>query len=228
MEIGDHLVSPRVGYSHHGIYIGNSQVIHYSGFVDGMSSGAIEITSLKDFSRGQKIKVKKHIVRTYSPEESVQRAYSRLGEDWYNVLLNNCEHFVTWCIVGIHSSSQVNSAIAAAAVLSKIKPASVAAEPVVSVIAGSAGKAVSGKAGSALAAGVMKSVVGASGGNTAGIVAGAATGAGLASATGAGASVVASIAAGSIATAAAPLALTVVAAAGVGYGAKKLYDWIFD
>lgn len=228
MKIGDHLVSPRVGYTHHGIYIGNSQVIHYSGFVDGISSGEIEIASLKDFSRGRKIKVKKHLVRIYGPDDSVQRAYSRLGEDWYNVLLNNCEHFVTWCIVGVHSSSQVNSGILSTAGLSKLATGYVAKEPIAKIIAGSSGKAVIGKGSSALASGMVGSIGGVSGGNAAGIVAGAATGAGLASATGAGASVVASIAAGSIATAAAPLALTAAAAVGVGYGAKKLYDWIFD
>ncbi|WP_439839782.1 lecithin retinol acyltransferase family protein [Aeromonas caviae] len=26
---GDHLVSPRAGYQHHGLYLGDHQVIHY-------------------------------------------------------------------------------------------------------------------------------------------------------------------------------------------------------
>ena len=52
MKFGDHLVSPRIGYSHHGIYIGDDQVIHYSGFANGISSGEIEISSLDEFSRG--------------------------------------------------------------------------------------------------------------------------------------------------------------------------------
>ncbi|WMX36652.1 lecithin retinol acyltransferase family protein [Aeromonas caviae] len=28
---GDHLVSPRAGYQHHGLYLGDHQVIHYQG-----------------------------------------------------------------------------------------------------------------------------------------------------------------------------------------------------
>jgi hypothetical protein len=34
-----------------------------------------------------------------------------LGEDTYSLAFNNCEHFVTWCILGVKSSAQVNSAL---------------------------------------------------------------------------------------------------------------------
>ncbi len=43
----------------------------------------------------------------YSPEETVERAKSRLGERAYNLLLNNCEHFAIWCKTGKYESSQV-------------------------------------------------------------------------------------------------------------------------
>ncbi len=110
MKIGDHLVSPRTAYNHHGIYTGE-QVIHYSGFSKGMSKGQISKTSLEEFSQGNTISVELHSKRKYGPEESIKRASRRLGEDWYDVLLNNCEHFVTWCILGTHSSSQINALI---------------------------------------------------------------------------------------------------------------------
>jgi cell wall-associated NlpC family hydrolase len=32
-QSGDHLVSPRTGYQHHGLYLGDHQVIHYQGSV---------------------------------------------------------------------------------------------------------------------------------------------------------------------------------------------------
>ena len=114
-SIGDHLVSPRSLYKHHGLYVGNGDVIHYSGFANGLSSGSITIASISDFSNGNDVYVEQHLNRQYDGDTSVQRAYQRLGEDWYNVLINNCEHFVTWCVMGVHSSSQVNSLIAAAA-----------------------------------------------------------------------------------------------------------------
>ena len=43
----------------------------------------------------------------FSPEETVERAYSRLGEQKYNLLTNNCEHFAIWCKTNISESWQV-------------------------------------------------------------------------------------------------------------------------
>ena len=34
---------------------------------------------------------------------------SRIGEQRYNLLYNNCEHFATWCKTGRHRSEQVDS-----------------------------------------------------------------------------------------------------------------------
>ena len=34
---------------------------------------------------------------------------SRIGEQRYNLLFNNCEHFATWCKTGRHRSEQVDS-----------------------------------------------------------------------------------------------------------------------
>ena len=46
----------------------------------------------------------------YTREETLQRAYRRLGERNYNLITNNCEHFAIWCRTGISSSSQVKEA----------------------------------------------------------------------------------------------------------------------
>lgn len=45
----------------------------------------------------------------YTPEETVARARSRIGETGYNLLTNNCEHFAIWCKTGISESMQVSS-----------------------------------------------------------------------------------------------------------------------
>jgi len=29
MQAGDHLISPRPGFTHHGLYVGNNEVIHW-------------------------------------------------------------------------------------------------------------------------------------------------------------------------------------------------------
>lgn len=106
-KIGDHLSSPRTLYTHHGIYVGRNLVIHYAGFASEMSSGAIELTSLEDFMQGRGARVVTHTNRKWNVDESLERAYGRLGEDWYSLLFNNCEHFVYWCIEGKHKSPQV-------------------------------------------------------------------------------------------------------------------------
>lgn len=109
MEPGDHLYSPREFYTHHGIYIGDNKVIHYSGFCNGMNRGTICEASLSTFANGNEVKVLPRTFRRYNHQETIKRARSRLGEDMYDVLLNNCEHFVNWCISGVHESKQVDT-----------------------------------------------------------------------------------------------------------------------
>jgi len=43
----------------------------------------------------------------YSPSEVVARAKSRLHEQKYNLIFNNCEHFAIWCKTGVKGSKQV-------------------------------------------------------------------------------------------------------------------------
>ena len=110
MQAGDHLISPRPGFTHHGLYVGNNEVIHYAGYSSGEESGQVVLTSLDVFRNGHPCRIVNHSLRRYSPEQSVERAWSRLGEAHYSALLNNCEHFVTWCIQGRAESRQVSMA----------------------------------------------------------------------------------------------------------------------
>lgn len=101
LRTGDHLVTPRTGYTHHGLYIGDGTVIHY--LQDGVC-----LATLKDFCDGATYHVK-DTPRRYSRDKCVERAYSRIGEDDYNLLFNNCESFVNWCLNGLPISEQVTS-----------------------------------------------------------------------------------------------------------------------
>lgn len=116
LNLGDHLAVQRLGYSHHGLYVGDRQVIHYQGpFANDDRTGQIVLCSLDDFHSEQPLQVLSHPSRPFSPEECVARAFSRLGEQDYHLLFNNCEHFVQWCIEDRHSSPQVNQATTALA-----------------------------------------------------------------------------------------------------------------
>jgi hypothetical protein len=236
MNIGDHLVSPRTGYTHHGIYIGNNQVIHYSGFADGLSSGEIEIASLETFKNGNSFSVSEYLFRTYDGDDSVSRAYSRLGEDWYNVLINNCEQFVTWCIMGIHSSSQVNNLISAVVLSNKAMslravPSLICDSqiPIIGSVLGQATPQLASSAVSVAAKSVLSSSAASVTSSVLGTTAGAASGAALVSSVGGGIATGIGTAAGvtGVAAAAGPIAVVAVVA-GVGYGVKKLFDWISD
>src|SRR5262245_47490233 len=98
LPIGAHLLTPRRGYTHHGIYVGNGKVVHYAGLYRALSRGPIEEVSLEEFADGQAVHVKPGAAALYSAATIVERARSRLGEDRYRITTNNCEHFCEWCL----------------------------------------------------------------------------------------------------------------------------------
>ncbi|MDX9989707.1 lecithin retinol acyltransferase family protein [Thiothrix unzii] len=108
-KIGSHLVTPRKGYTHHGIYIGNGKVIHYSGLADGFEAGPVEEATLEKFSNGRGFTVKEYESPVFSGIAVVERARSRVGESLYSVFSNNCEHFCLWCIQNLHESDQIHT-----------------------------------------------------------------------------------------------------------------------
>jgi len=107
--LGSHLVTARRGYLHHGIYVGDGKVVHYAGLACGLHRGPVEEVALARFSRGRPVWVKSHSRSRFECREVIQRARSRVGEDCYRLLTNNCEHFCEWCLRGEHRSYQVEA-----------------------------------------------------------------------------------------------------------------------
>lgn len=105
---GAHLVTPRRGYTHHGIYIGNGQVIHYGGLSVGFQVRPVEQVSLAQFAGGFGWIVRSQAA-LFDSSEIIRRARSRVGEDSYQLIKNNCEHFCLWCRRGQAHSDQVAS-----------------------------------------------------------------------------------------------------------------------
>jgi hypothetical protein len=102
-----HLVTPRRGYTHHGIYVGGGRVVHYAGLSRGWRSGAVEEITMAEFACDRGIAVRPCANPQFDAREVVARARSRLGENRYRVLSNNCEHFCEWCLRGKSLSRQV-------------------------------------------------------------------------------------------------------------------------
>jgi hypothetical protein len=110
--LGSHLVTPRCGYLHHGIYVGARKVVHYPGRALGLRREPVEEVPFADFARGQIVLVRSNAPSDFDIREVICRARSRVGEDRYRLLTNNCEHFCEWCLRGTPRSLQVEAWLA--------------------------------------------------------------------------------------------------------------------
>ena len=108
---GAHLITPWMGFAHHGIYVGEGKVIHYGALVYDLIRKPVEEVTLAAFSGGRPIFVVQQDELPFDIPEIISRARSRLGEHRYRLLSNNCEHFVEWCLYGEHRSFQVQRAL---------------------------------------------------------------------------------------------------------------------
>jgi Lecithin retinol acyltransferase len=104
MAAADHLQVPRQHglFNHHGIDLGDGTVAHY------LEGREILRSPLTEFSRNQPVSLVAYPAGSCSSSGvTLRRAMGRLGEQSYNLLFNNCEHFAHWCKTGRHRSTQV-------------------------------------------------------------------------------------------------------------------------
>jgi hypothetical protein len=112
LPIGAHIVTRRHGYTHHGIYAGAGKVVHYAGFSRGLRRGPVEENSLSSFAAGYPVSIVSGVPPKFEGREVARRARSRIGEDSYRILTNNCEHFCEWCLRGQPRSYQIDACLA--------------------------------------------------------------------------------------------------------------------
>lgn len=99
-------------YHHYGIFASEAEVLQF-GLPDDPMRAADQIkvlcTDIAAFLQGGEIEVgvpdaaERRTMR--SPEQIVEMARNRLGEGGYDILHNNCEHFVNECAFGEHTSA---------------------------------------------------------------------------------------------------------------------------
>ena len=146
-KIGDHVFVDRsvLGiklYEHHGIYVGDDMVVHYNGLARGIvlekscfeeilsnvvpldkrNIAKVEMTSLEEFASGDTWQIKEHANAPFSGQDIALCAKARVGEQKYNLLINNCEHFCNECVFGEHVSEQVQNAKQNSALFNDIEP----------------------------------------------------------------------------------------------------------
>ena len=103
-------------YHHYGIFVSENQVIQF-GLPDDPMRAADQIkvieTDIQTFLMGGELEVavmdREERKTMFPPDEIVDRARQRLGEGGYDILHNNCEHFVNECVFGNHTSSFLQS-----------------------------------------------------------------------------------------------------------------------
>ena len=132
LEMGDLVEFPGRIYSHWGVYIGECEIVHYTVIdragtaTDESSSHVFDISgngnekacvkrenfwNVAKHSKAKKNNDKDRHQRPSSGEDIKERAVSKIGSTSYSVLLNNCEHFATWCRYGKGESQQLNAAV---------------------------------------------------------------------------------------------------------------------
>lgn len=109
---GDIIRTKVTFYHHYGIFISEDRVIQF-GLPNNVYQPAEEIRVLASdvytFLNGGELEVgrpdKDERKTMRRPEEIVAQAEARLGEGGYDILHNNCEHFVNECAFGEKTSS---------------------------------------------------------------------------------------------------------------------------
>lgn len=103
-----------VCYRHHGIDVGDGTVIHARPDDPArlFGGGRVVRTSLEEFAIGEAIEVVSDPPAVFPPDEIVARAMRHVDREGYCPVVDNCEHFATWCATGERRSRQVDAVMA--------------------------------------------------------------------------------------------------------------------
>ena len=106
-----------VAYRHLGIDLGDGTVVHArpDDFQRPFGGGRVVQTSLEEFAGGAEVTGVTDPPAVHPPAEVACRALATVGRDRYCPVVDNCEHFATWCATGLYRSRQVEVAVALAA-----------------------------------------------------------------------------------------------------------------
>src|SRR5262245_4591317 len=88
--LGAHVVTPWLGFAHHGIHVGEGKIVHYGALVYDIIRRPVEEVTLEKFANGRPVFVVSHAEAVLDAGEVVQRARSRIGENRYRLMSMNC------------------------------------------------------------------------------------------------------------------------------------------
>ena len=102
---------------HYGIYISDEEVIGFGLASDILKTNKEDVkvvsTDIKTFLDGHFLEVMElsfiEKMKKNKPDKIIKLARQRIGEGNYDILENNCEHFVNECVFNKHISLQTNN-----------------------------------------------------------------------------------------------------------------------
>ncbi|MFN9367266.1 MAG: lecithin retinol acyltransferase family protein [Planctomycetia bacterium] len=104
------LLGSTVTYLHHGIDLGDGTVVHArpDDFRNPFAGGRIVRTTLEAFALGRPVRTVVDPPARFGADAIVDRAVAAVGREGYSPVVDNCEHFATWCATGRRASRQVD------------------------------------------------------------------------------------------------------------------------
>ena len=78
---GAHLITPWLGFAHHGIYVGEGKVVHYGALMYDLIRKPVEEVTIGSLRRGRPVFVVQHDELPSKPAKSSPRAFAARRED---------------------------------------------------------------------------------------------------------------------------------------------------
>lgn len=98
---------------HYGIYVNDSCIIQYGTSKDifkPKEEVKVLVSTIDEFLNGKFLEVREYSLKEKitknSPKKIISLAKDRIGEAKYDILNNNCEHFVNECVFNKHESTE--------------------------------------------------------------------------------------------------------------------------
>jgi hypothetical protein len=150
LEVERSLLGSAFTYLHHGIDVGDGTVVHArpDDFRRPFGGGRVVRTTWEEFAAGRAVRVVTEQLAAFAGHEVAARALAHVGRPGYCPVVDNCEHFATWCATGVRASRQVQAVADRVGV--------VAGAVLAAVTARSPGRAVLRFAGGWVAAAVIR------------------------------------------------------------------------
>ena len=77
IPLGAHLVTPRCGYTHHGIHVGGQEVVHYMGLSGALRRGPVAKVRLEQFASGHVVSIEPEAGAAYTAFVETARTWAR-------------------------------------------------------------------------------------------------------------------------------------------------------